>query len=105
MVKDNGHGGDRAAHHQQSLYESTRQVRSEAEALASTVGDVAGELEGRLRDSFQRRPYATLAVAAGAGYVLGGGIPSKLTRVVLGLGARAAAAALIGKVVADFEGD
>jgi len=42
----------------------------------------------------QQRPYATVAAAAGVGYVLGGGLFSAPTRRLLGLGLRVAAVAL-----------
>jgi hypothetical protein len=36
----------------------------------------------------ERHPYAMLAAATGVGYVLGGGVPSRLTALLIGLGSR-----------------
>lgn len=48
--------------------------------------DIKGtlDLEGRVK----RHPYGTLAAAIGVGYVLGGGLFSRLTARILGLGLR-----------------
>lgn len=59
---------------------------------------IAVLLMGRLRESVKRRPAATLAGAAGVGYVLGGGIPD----FVLRLGAAAAVRVLTQKVAAQL---
>jgi len=48
------------------------------------------QLEASVRESLRRSPYATLAVLAGVGYLLGGGLPVMLTRGVLGIGGRMA---------------
>jgi hypothetical protein len=60
----------------------------EAERAASArLGDVGGEIVR----SVQERPWPTLLLAAAAGYVLGGGLFSRFTR----LPARAAMGALL----------
>jgi hypothetical protein len=65
------------------LQRQGRQVQQEARALASGLEEAADEIEGFLREQMEQRPYGTLATAAGVGYVLGGGIPSPLTRLLL----------------------
>ncbi|MCL2011361.1 MAG: hypothetical protein FWG75_01025 [Cystobacterineae bacterium] len=45
---------------------------------------------GALRENVRMRPYASLALAFGAGYVLGGGLNSRMTVRVLGLGLKVA---------------
>lgn len=72
------------------LLEQGKRVRADVAALAGTVRQVTRGWEAVLRDRLEQRPYATLAVAAGVGYVLGGGIPSGLVRLVLGIGSRLA---------------
>ena len=72
------------------LQERGRDVRRDARELATDLEQAAGEIEGFLREQLQRRPYTTLGAAAGFGYVLGGGIPSRLTRILLDLGTRIA---------------
>ncbi|HVU00713.1 MAG TPA: hypothetical protein VHE30_03145 [Polyangiaceae bacterium] len=67
------------------------------EELREAVQDVAGSLEQlyRLVGTYvsrkaNDRPYAVLGVAAGAGFVLGGGLASHLTRVLLSQAGRLA---------------
>ena len=73
----------------QLLAESQR-LREDVTALAGAVRQVTHGWEAVLRDRLERRPYATLAAAAGIGYVLGGGLPTSLLRVLLGVGGRIA---------------
>ena len=70
------------------LQSQGRQVQQEARALATGLEEAADEIEDFLREQMEERPYATLATAAGIGYVLGGGIPSPITRLLLDYGAR-----------------
>ncbi|MGH7858859.1 MAG: hypothetical protein ACREQY_16145 [Candidatus Binatia bacterium] len=81
------------------LVRQTRRVRDEAGSLAHAVDEAFEELAAFLRDRLDRRPYATLGVAMSAGYVLGGGVPSFVTRSVLELGGRIAIAATINQLV------
>jgi len=62
------------------------------------TGTIAVLLMGRLRESVKRRPAATLAGAAGVGYILGGGVPN----FVLRLGAAAAIRLLTQKLAAQL---
>jgi len=43
-----------------------------------------------LSENVRARPYASLAMAFGAGYILGGGLTSRTTARVLGLGLKVA---------------
>lgn len=47
------------------------------------------------------QPYATLTVAAGVGYVLGGGVPTAALRMLMGVGGRLAVGHVIARLVAD----
>jgi hypothetical protein len=67
-----------------------QKVREDVVALAGAVRQAARGWEALVRDRLERRPYATLAVAAGVGYVLGGGLPTSLLRVMIGVGGRLA---------------
>lgn len=49
------------------------------------------DLAGRI----QRHPYQTLLIAAGVGYILGGGLFTRLTLNVLRVGARVAAIPIV----------
>src|SRR5690606_32068961 len=74
-----------------AVEETKRDDRSVAE-LASELGSTAAALYERLDLPRQMRehPYRTLAVAAGVGYVLGGGLFTPLTAALVRVGARAA---------------
>jgi hypothetical protein len=65
-------------------------VRQEMNGLTAEVESALGDLEKMLRTQLAERPYTTLAAASGLGWVLGGGVPTALTRLVLGFGGRMA---------------
>jgi hypothetical protein len=74
------------------LIDHYRQIHHDAHALAAAVRDATAGVEGYLTERVHRRPYVTLGVAAGVGYVLGGGLRSRLTAVLLGAATRVALA-------------
>jgi ElaB/YqjD/DUF883 family membrane-anchored ribosome-binding protein len=82
-------GGNGAAETRQQSHEGRsfadhgRQIRHDAHALTATVEDATAGLEGYLTAQVTRRPWGTLGIAAGAGYVLGGGLSSWLTATSL----------------------
>lgn len=49
------------------------------------------DLDRYLADRVRRQPVATLSIAAGVGYVLGGGLATRFTIDMLGIAARLAA--------------
>jgi ElaB/YqjD/DUF883 family membrane-anchored ribosome-binding protein len=69
-----------------------RQVYHDAAALAATLRDATDAVERYLTAQVEQRPFSTLGVAAGLGYVLGGGLSSRLTVVLLGAATRVATA-------------
>jgi ElaB/YqjD/DUF883 family membrane-anchored ribosome-binding protein len=72
----------------QRIEQRGRDAYRETQALASTFDQVANEFGQFLREQTERRPYVSLATATGIGYVLGGGVPSRLTGFLFGLGSR-----------------
>jgi len=72
------------------LKRSGESVRREVGSFTSEVEGALGDLDRLVRGQLQQRPYATLAAATGFGYVLGGGMPVALTRLLLGMGGRVA---------------
>jgi hypothetical protein len=72
------------------LVEDSRRLGEDFVALAEEALHVALGWRALLRRRLERRPYATLAVAAGVGYVLGGGVPSTVVRTLIGVGGRIA---------------
>ena len=75
-----------------SLGDHCREINHDAHELAAAVHDATDALEGYLKEQVHRQPYVTLGVAAGVGYVLGGGLRSRLTAVLLGAATRVALA-------------
>ena len=82
----NGHAEAR------DLPQHGRIIKHDAEALALSVQDAIGSVEQSVGGHLRERPYTTLALAAGAGFVLGGGLATRLTRVMFGVGGRLALA-------------
>lgn len=74
-------------------------LRDELSAVGAEVRDTLDDWRTLLRAELERQPYATLAVAAGVGYVLGGGVPPTLIRILLGVGGRLAADQLLARIV------
>jgi len=75
-----------------SLADSGRRIQQDASRLATHVQDLGSDIEGFLAGQVRERPYATLAAAAGVGYVLGGGLGSRLTLLAFGVATRLAMA-------------
>ena len=75
-----------------SLGDHGRQIQHDAEALAAAVRDATDGVQRYLTAQVEQRPFGTLGVAAGVGYVLGGGLSSRLTVVLLGAATRVATA-------------
>lgn len=77
--------------------------------LLSEIGETAVELYDRidLRREMEEHPYRTLGIAAGIGYVLGGGLFTGFTRRVLGVGTRILllplAQATLGQLIGELE--
>jgi hypothetical protein len=63
--------------------------------LTSGVEQAVDDLESFLSVQMERRPYVTLATASAVGYVTGGGIPSRLTRLIIDMGTRVAIAFMV----------
>lgn len=67
-----------------------QRVRQEVNGLTAELEGALGDVERIVREQLERRPYATLAAASGVGWVLGGGIPVVLSRMLFGMGGRLA---------------
>ena len=79
----------------ESAARDPREVWQEASSALSTLYEhAASELEARI----QERPYAALAVAAGVGFVLGGGLRSITGRMLLRTTAQYVLPGLLGSL-------
>jgi len=67
-----------------------QRVRQEVSGLTAELEGALGDFERVVREQLDRRPYATLAAASSVGWVLGGGIPVALSRIMFGMGGRLA---------------
>lgn len=74
--------------------------------LASELGETAMELYQRMDipKQIHEHPYRTLAVAAGIGYVLGGGLFTPLTGALVRVGARVALLPMLQSTVGNLAG-
>ncbi|MFN2425264.1 MAG: hypothetical protein ABR587_02310 [Candidatus Binatia bacterium] len=82
------HVRDPSGQERRTLGSHARQLRSDTRALVAEIASTRADLEGALADNARQRPYLTLTAAAGVGYVLGGGLRSQFTVVILGVAAR-----------------
>jgi hypothetical protein len=87
------------------LLEESDHLREDVIALAGSVRRAARGWQTVLRQQLERQPYATLAVAAGVGYVLGGGVPTLLIRSLVGFGGRVALEQAIARLAASSSPD
>ncbi len=88
---------DMAAHERpdgpvRSIIDRGRQINQDAHALVADLQEAADAAQHFIADEMKRKPYTTLAVAAGIGYVLGGGLSSRATGFLISTGARLAIA-------------
>jgi hypothetical protein len=88
----NGVGDPWPAADGRSFGDHRRQINQDAHALAAAVQHATSGVEDYLTERVQSRPYVTLGVAAGVGYVLGGGLGSRLTAVLFRAATRVALA-------------
>jgi hypothetical protein len=79
------------------ILEASRVVGDGTRRLADEFGGLARGLD--LSGQVQTHPLRTIAVAAGVGYLLGGGLFSPLTRRLVRLGTRALLVPLVTRQV------
>lgn len=77
------------------LQEHARTVQREGQARADSARGALDALRALVQKQVEARPYGTLAVAFGAGWLLGGGLPLRVVVFVGGVGARLAAQELL----------
>lgn len=79
-----------SSNHVDEVLKHSRALKSEASGLYSEL-HAAAEQMGRsldIKGRMERNPYQTMAVAAGVGYLLGGGLFSNFTGKMLRLSTR-----------------
>lgn len=73
-----------------SVVDHGREIQHDVQALVAAVQDAVDDLERYVTEQVERQPYLTLGVAAGVGFVLGGGLRPRLTAQVLKTATRVA---------------
>jgi len=82
------------------LRERGRKLEDDARSLLSDVDAMVSEFEDVVRKRLDSDPYVTLAIAAGAGFVAGGGLTVGVLNMLLRFGTRAAVGAVMQGAVA-----
>jgi len=67
-----------------SLAERGRILKHDAQALTGSVRESAEIFQRYVSEQVEQRPYTTVAIAAGVGYVLGGGLATRITAATFG---------------------
>lgn len=80
------------------LYDRGRRLRHNAQELEGTLRDTVTEIRSVVREQFEHHPYMVFGAGFATGYVMGGGLPSRLTRFLVSLGMRVA----IGRVTQEL---
>jgi ElaB/YqjD/DUF883 family membrane-anchored ribosome-binding protein len=97
--RESARGGRDGHAHKNRIFEHTADLKEEAQDIASSLSELTRDLTDTVSVHLQQRPYAVLGVAAAVGYVLGGGLASRITRAGLGLGARIGMGMLVRQFV------
>ena len=81
-------------HNGRSSETTPTELRDAWDDVTSSVGDFYRAADAFATEQARERPYVFLGVAAGIGFVLGGGLASRLGTTLLGFGSRFAASRL-----------
>jgi len=68
----------------EGLYAQGRIIKQDAAALATSMQESAQLFNRYVTEQVEQRPYTTLGIAAGLGYLLGGGLANRVTGAALG---------------------
>lgn len=102
MVDDKREGAreGRDGHaHKNRIFEHTADLKEEAQDIASSLSELTRDVTQTVSVHLEQRPYAVLGVAAAVGYVLGGGLASRITRAGLGIATRIGMGMLVRQFV------
>jgi hypothetical protein len=82
-----------------NVLEASSRLRDDAQKLAASVGDFTEQAKDALNEVIETRPYVALAGAFAVGYLLAGGLSSRLTRIGLAMAGRYLIANLGGEML------
>src|SRR5512147_2241401 len=81
-------GSNGAEHPMADFSRQAQRLGEELTDLGGTVHDLVDGARAAAREQLQQQPYVVIAIAAGVGYVLGGGLPRGVVRRLLLTGGR-----------------
>ena len=103
-----GQRGNQQMRGPQAIMNSGRQIQGDVQQLATHVQETSSELQTYITEQVRDRPYTVLGAAAAVGFLLGGGLSSKLTLMAFGVATRLAMAMAAKEMgnwaTAGFEG-
>jgi hypothetical protein len=85
----------------QTLGEASQRIRGDFGDLARLIQRSRDDLTARIGAFVRERPVASVAIAFGIGYVLAGGLFTRTSTRLLGLGARVYGVALARNLMGD----
>jgi hypothetical protein len=83
--------------HRNRIFEHTAEAKEEVQMLASSIGELSQDVSTYVEEQVKHRPWAVLGVAAAIGYVIGGGLPSRITRAGLSIAMRMGTGMLVSQ--------
>jgi len=83
------------------LIATGKEAKDNAAKLVASLKNAYALAKKAAEEQLGERPYVTLGAAAGAGFVVGGGLASSITRSLVAAGAKLAALKLFDQVVAS----
>jgi ElaB/YqjD/DUF883 family membrane-anchored ribosome-binding protein len=81
------------------IFEHTAEAKEEAQMLASSLGELTQDVSSYVEEQVKQRPWAVLGVAAAIGYVIGGGLPSRITRAGVSIAMRMGSGMLVNQLM------
>lgn len=84
------------------IREEAADLQASAQQLYEQVGYAVEDAQETITTQLKQRPFVVLGAAVGVGYVLGGGLPTFLTRALLRIGMRAATTVAVTHIAAAF---
>ena len=97
----NGHAPE---HPMADLSRTASRLSADITELGDAVRELADGFQSVARDQLRRQPYVAIAIAAGVGYVLGGGLPRGIIRGLLTLGGRVMLESTVANLAASATG-
>jgi ElaB/YqjD/DUF883 family membrane-anchored ribosome-binding protein len=68
--------------------DATKHFRDDAKQLATSVGELSSQAQHAVNAIMQDNPYAAVGAAVGIGFLLGGGLRSRLAGALIAFGGR-----------------